>query len=128
MLNVVMRQIAMPLLARCPLVISHQGFYSKPGKSFTAAERAKILATRFARKHTPPRCCRPCGYARHCYPNAYNSEVFCRRDHVRRDKDVLFVGRLVEQKAADVVIKSLALLRKQGRHVALTIAGDGPTT
>ncbi len=39
---------------------------------------------------------------------------------------VLFAGRLVAAKRADVVVRAVAALRARGRDVTLTIAGDGP--
>ena len=40
--------------------------------------------------------------------------------------EVLFVGRLVEKKGADVLLQALATLRERGVPVRLTLVGDGP--
>jgi glycogen(starch) synthase len=39
---------------------------------------------------------------------------------------LLFVGRLVEQKALPVLLEALALIRREGIDVRLAIVGDGP--
>lgn len=52
------------------------------------------------------------------------------RDTVRRRTDGPFVigalGRLVEKKGMDVLVRAAALLARQGRSLRVEIAGDGP--
>jgi len=57
--------------------------------------------------------------------NAYDDRVFHDRG-LRRDRDILFVGRLVEGKGVDLLLKALALLGSRGRAANLTVVGDGP--
>jgi glycosyltransferase involved in cell wall biosynthesis len=47
-------------------------------------------------------------------------------DAVERNRDYLFVGRLVSDKGADVLVRALAQLRDRGRSFTATIVGDGP--
>jgi glycosyltransferase involved in cell wall biosynthesis len=43
-----------------------------------------------------------------------------------RDKDIVFLGRLVSDKGCDLAIHALALLKKEGLHPSFTVIGDGP--
>jgi glycosyltransferase involved in cell wall biosynthesis len=46
--------------------------------------------------------------------------------HVRRNRDLVFVGRLVSDKGCDVLLDALSLLKTRGLTPRLTIVGDGP--
>ena len=59
-------------------------------------------------------------------PNPYANEVFTRIEDIPRERELVFVGRLVSDKGVDVLIDALALLVKRGRRVCLTVVGDGP--
>jgi len=59
-------------------------------------------------------------------PNPYADDVFRRLDGVPRDRELIFVGRLVSDKGVDVLIDALGVLARRGRRPALTIVGDGP--
>jgi glycosyltransferase involved in cell wall biosynthesis len=59
-------------------------------------------------------------------PNSYDEATFRLRPEVARDRDVVFLGRLVPEKGADILIDALALLAARGRHLTATIIGTGP--
>lgn len=74
-----------------------------------------------------------------CWPpafvigNSYNTEVFRLSENIERNKEFVFVGRLVSDKGAELTIKALHLLQRKlsdqqnGRKKCfLTIIGDGP--
>lgn len=58
--------------------------------------------------------------------NPYDDTVFRELPEISRTKDLVFVGRLVSDKGADVLIQSMSMLRASGVPVELTIVGDGP--
>jgi len=58
--------------------------------------------------------------------NPYNDKLFRIHPDVPRDRDIIFVGRLIRDKGADLLIESLALLTKRGFALSATIVGDGP--
>ncbi len=63
----------------------------------------------------------------HTIFNAYDDLVFTNfKPWSEREKELVFLGRLVSQKGCDVLIKALAELRKSNLHPQLTIIGDGP--
>jgi glycosyltransferase involved in cell wall biosynthesis len=44
----------------------------------------------------------------------------------RREPIVVFVGRFVEKKGCEYLVKALALLQQSGRHAKAVLVGDGP--
>jgi glycosyltransferase involved in cell wall biosynthesis len=43
-----------------------------------------------------------------------------------RDKDIVFLGRLVSDKGCDLALRALALLKQEGLDPSFTVIGDGP--
>jgi glycosyltransferase involved in cell wall biosynthesis len=58
--------------------------------------------------------------------NPYDESVFRLHPEAPRDRDLVFLGRLVPDKGVDVLLRSLAQLRANGFTPSLTIIGDGP--
>lgn len=111
-------------LTRRPLLVSHQTWLRESGDApMTWQTRLKRLACRFARNVT---CSTAIGHdlglAHEVIPNPYNDALYRLRPEMPRDHDLLFVGRLVSDKGADLLLRALALL--PGRH--LTLVGAGP--
>ena len=112
------------LLTRKPLLVSHQTWLRETGgAAMTWPTRLKRFACRFARNVT---CSAAIGHdlglAHEVIPNPYDDFLFRLRPEVPRDRDLLFVGRLVSDKGVDLLLQALSLL--PGRR--LTITGDGP--
>jgi glycogen(starch) synthase len=59
-------------------------------------------------------------------PNGYDSDVFFERPDEVKDRDVVFVGRLVSVKGCKILLEAIATLRDQGLRVTVTIVGIGP--
>ncbi len=59
-------------------------------------------------------------------PNAYDDAVFRPYPGTPRNRDLVFVGRLVEDKGADVLLRALYSLKKRGLTPDLTLIGAGP--
>jgi colanic acid/amylovoran biosynthesis glycosyltransferase len=66
-------------------------------------------------------------------PHAKLHHVGVQLDHVRPWKggapgpfSILFVGRLVEKKGLEYLVRAAALLKEQGRDLRLDVIGDGP--
>jgi glycosyltransferase involved in cell wall biosynthesis len=58
--------------------------------------------------------------------NPYDSEVFRLIPGDPRDRQLVFVGRLVSDKGVDVLLRALALLDAAGLRPTLSIVGEGP--
>ena len=58
--------------------------------------------------------------------NPYDERVFRLIPSVTRDRDFVFVGRLVSDKGADLLLHALKLLQNDNLLLSLTIIGTGP--
>jgi glycogen synthase len=58
--------------------------------------------------------------------NPYDSLVFRELPDVPKDRDVVFCGRLVADKGADVLLKALGILKRSGLYPNLSVIGAGP--
>lgn len=59
-------------------------------------------------------------------PNPYESAVFQKDETIPRDRDLIFVGRLVPEKGVEVLLKALACLRQDRQLPTVAIVGEGP--
>ncbi|MCH7543683.1 MAG: glycosyltransferase family 4 protein [Proteobacteria bacterium] len=58
--------------------------------------------------------------------NPYRDDVFKLLPEISREKELVFVGRLVSDKGLDLLLEALALLDAEGLRPGLTVVGDGP--
>src|SRR5438270_6322109 len=58
--------------------------------------------------------------------NPYDEAVFHLLSDRVRDKDIVFVGRLVSDKGVDLLLRALEILKRDGMVPHLTIVGSGP--
>ena len=126
--NLSLRTVWPALFLRKPLVITHQGSYSRPPSGSDLALRLKhalagraksVAISRFVAsffKRDPL-----------VIPNPYDAGTFTPASSVtERTGDLVFVGRLVSEKGLDVLFESLARLRSQELKPRLMIVGSGP--
>lgn len=125
--NVSLKGIWPLLLFPRPYVVTHQGWYARLDDSMDWRGRLKFFATRFAHNisashavadHVPS--------PSSIIPNPYLEDVFFMRKEVAREKDLIFLGRLVSDKGVDLLLNALARLKAQGIMPHLTIVGSGP--
>lgn len=115
------------LLGR-PWVVAHHTWLPSQGPGGFAG-RLKRCALRRARNIAVSRAVAAAlPVACNLLPNPYASDVFSQRapQAAERDRDLLFVGRLVSDKGLDVLLDALAQLARQGARRELTVVGDGP--
>jgi glycosyltransferase involved in cell wall biosynthesis len=111
------------LLVRRPWVVAHHVWIPRKGPAATA----KRLALRFATGiSVSSAIAQHLSTASTVIPNAYDESVFQLLPDVSRDRDLVFVGRLVSDKGADVLITAVAALRAQQLRPTVTIVGSGP--
>jgi glycogen(starch) synthase len=115
------------LFVRRPLVVVHHSPLvtdTGPGPRFGALKRAACMlghnafvsqAYRQAAELSGP-----------VIYNTYDEVNFHVWSDVVRDRDVVFLGRLVREKGADLLIDALALLAAKGTRLRATIIGFGP--
>jgi glycosyltransferase involved in cell wall biosynthesis len=122
--NISLRTLWPLLFVRRPLCIAHQTWITNPDGSVGWPHRLKRFVLRFAKsiaisdaiaKQLPGPSVR--------VGNPYNDGVFKDLQSGDRARELIFVGRLVSDKGADLLLEALAGLESKPR---LTIAGDGP--
>lgn len=59
-------------------------------------------------------------------PNPYRDHLFQLMPNKKREKELVFLGRLVSDKGLRVLLEALILLKKQGVNPNLTVIGSGP--
>lgn len=119
---------AWPLLFRPrPWVVAHNAWYARDDGSFGWQDYLKHFAARFttgisvssavaAHVRTPSKV----------IPNTYREDIFRLLPDLARDKELIFLGRLVSAKGADLLLSALGRLKKRGLAPRLTVIGSGP--
>ncbi len=115
-------------LRRPAWVATHHGWYQDFGRPVTPLNRLKKWLCRFAAvnisvSHAVDQFL---GLQGLVIPNPYDSRLFRQLDDVPRDKELVFLGRLVSDKGADLLLTALALLQERGLRPGLTLIGSGP--
>lgn len=126
--NVTLKAIWPRLLVHRPLVFSHHGMYwiSRAGdrdwrewlKLHLAARATNIFASRAIADELK--------IPGEVIPNPYDETLFHQNEAASRNRELVFVGRLVSDKGVDGLLKALGQLKEQGLCPKLTIIGDGP--
>lgn len=122
--NNISLRFAWPLLLwRRPWVVAHHTWIPSRGLAARLKQwvlpRARHIAVSQA---VADSLAVPCAVV----PNPYADDVFVRIEGIARERELVFVGRLVSDKGVDLLIDALALLARRGRHLRLTVVGDGP--
>jgi len=126
--NVSLRGLWPLLLVPRPWVVVHQSWYRRPNGRIAWQDRLKRFALRFAAgsisisQAIADDLARPSTVIN----NGYRDALFRRLPGVDRDHDLVFVGRLVSDKGADILLEALRLLAHRGQSPGLTVVGDGP--
>lgn len=109
-------------------VVTHQIWYENPGHPIKLLDRLKKALAHYASANIS--CSqavdRFLGLNGYVIPNPYDQQLFRLLPEVPRNRDLVFLGRLVSDKGCDLLLKALALLREQGVTPSLTIIGSGP--
>ena len=119
--------LAWPLVwIRRPWIIAHHtwlGEYGKPPGWKARLKRALIRYGTNATISQPVACDIPVPST--ILGNPYSRDVFRARPEITRDRELVYLGRLVSDKGVDMLIESLVDLKKLGLHPRLTIIGSG---
>lgn len=122
--NISLRTLWPLLFVRRPLFIAHQTWITNPDGSTGWVHRLKRFvlrrATSFAISEaiaqSLPASSIPVG-------NPYDDQVFKESPGQSKKRELIFVGRLVSDKGASLLLEALKLVKTKPR---LTIVGDGP--
>jgi glycogen(starch) synthase len=110
-----------------PWILVHHTPIARPSGQVTLRDRIKLWGLRNSQSYAVSNYLAsvmpgPTGVL----PNPYDDRSFRRLDDVRRQGQLVFLGRLVPAKGVDVLLRALRMLRHQGLRPRLTIVGVGP--
>lgn len=121
--NNISLRLAWPLLAlQRPWVVAHHTWIPRQG----VGRLKRWLLRRAANISVSQAMADDLAVPSTLVPNPYRSAQFKPEPGVARDRDVVFVGRLVSDKGVEVLLRALQHLQQGGRRVATTVVGDGP--
>lgn len=109
-------------------IATHHIWYENPGHPVRPLDRLKKVLARFADSnisvsHAVDKFLNLQG---NVIPNPYDHILFRRLPDIVKDRELVFLGRLVSDKGCDLLLDALALLRDQEVKPSLTIIGSGP--
>lgn len=126
--NNISLQIVWPLLlVRRPWVVAHRTWIARLDGSLGWQDHLKRFLLRFARgisisqavaDHIPT--------PSKVIGNPYRDDVFFEMPAIRRERELVFLGRLVSDKGLDLVLDAMADLAQRELFPHLTVIGGGP--
>lgn len=118
------------LLVRKPFCVNHHTWYRRVDGRRGWQDHLKRFVTRFATNISISQAiAADLPVASTIIPNPYQEDRFRRLPEVPRDRTLVFLGRLVSDKGADVLIAALSQLKQDANLTPdLTIVGAGPET
>lgn len=112
---------------RRPWVVAHHGWYARSNGTTGWQDQLKLFATRFATNIAVSRAVADhLGVQCSVIHNPYRDDLFRGLADVPRDKELVFLGRLVSDKGCDLLLEALGVLAAEGITPRLTIIGSGP--
>lgn len=126
--NVSLRGLWPLLLVRRPWVVSHHSWYCRTDGRIAWPDRLKrgLLRRAAASIAVSRAVADDLAVPSVVIPNPYRDQLFREIPGLPRDRELLFVGRLVSDKGVDVLLDALGLLAGEGLEPALTVVGEGP--
>jgi glycosyltransferase involved in cell wall biosynthesis len=110
-----------------PLVITHQTWYRRNDGSESWQDYLKKLVTRFASNISISQAiAEELPIKSTIIPNSYRENIFYEIPEIERNRELVFLGRLVSDKGVNLLLDALAQLKLQGIIPRLTIIGSGP--
>jgi len=119
---------AWPLIfIRRPWVVAHHTWIQRARGGQDWRDRIKRAVLRYARNVAVSRAVAgDIGGRMEVIGNPYRDRVFRKIEGIKREKDLIFAGRLVSDKGVDVLLRAVGLMKKKGKTVLVTVAGEGP--
>ena len=113
------------LVHRC-LVITHQTWYCRNDGSIGWQDYLKKFASRFAVNISVSHSvAKALSSPSTVIPNSYREDIFYEIPEIRRDQELVFLGRLVSDKGVSLLLSALTQLKRMGLTPNLTIIGSG---
>jgi glycogen synthase len=110
-----------------PLVITHQTWYRRNNGTESWQDYLKKLVTHFATNISISQAiAKELPVKSTIIPNSYREDMFYEMPEIQRDRELVFLGRLVSDKGVNILLDALAQLKSRGFTPRLTIIGSGP--
>jgi glycogen synthase len=125
--NISLKTLLPLFLSFKPIFVAHHTWLTRSGGKTGWQDVAKRIALRLCHNVAPSRA-----LANHLpvpaevIGNPFEAETFLQYREIPKDKDIVFVGRLVSDKGCDLAIEALAQMKEMGLESSLTVIGDGP--
>ncbi len=116
------------LLRRTPTVVTYHTWLTRPDGSVGLKDRLKRPLARLASRNLAVSR----SMAESIFPgcgviaNPYRDDLFRKNPTITPGRDLVFLGRLVSDKGADLLIDALEKLGGRSMNPSLSIIGDGP--
>ncbi len=125
--NISLRSLVPALFLRKPTLVVHQTWLQDTRGGIGWNNRLKYALLRFVTNVAVSKAVadRISGHS-FVIGNPYDDTLFRLIPNVARDKKLAFVGRLVSDKGADLLLQAMKLLQNDGLTSDLTIVGSGP--
>ncbi len=126
--NVSLRGLWPLLLVRRPWAVSHHSWYCRTDGHIAWQDRLKRFLLRYAAASiaVSQALADDLAVPSVVIRNPYRDQLFRLLPDIERTGDLLFVGRLVSDKGANILLDAMAILGKEGLVPHLTLVGDGP--
>lgn len=126
--NVSLRGLWPLLLVRRPWVAAHHSWYCRTDGHVAWQDRLKRRLLRHAAASiaVSQALADDLDTTAVVIPNTYRDRLFRILPGVERSRDLVFLGRLVSDKGADLLLEALGVLAERGVRPSLTVIGDGP--
>jgi glycogen synthase len=123
--NITLRHLIPALLARKPVLLVHQTWMRNTRGAIGWNDRIKrALVRRVKNVAISDSIARDIGVQSEIIGNPYDDSQFRLLSNIPRDRDIVFVGRLVSDKGVDLLLRATALINRP--NINLTIVGTGP--
>jgi len=125
--NNISLMLAWPLLVvRRPWVVAHHTWIRPFGEHYTLRARLKTFLLRYSHNATISRAiAERIETPSTIVGNPYSDQVYKHRPEIPREKELVYLGRLVSDKGVDTLIHALLQLKRWGLSPQLTIIGSG---
>lgn len=110
-----------------PLIITHQAWYQRVNGNLGWQDYLKKFFTHFATNISVSHALAATIPApSSVIPNSYREDIFYEIPEISRNQELVFLGRLVSDKGANLLLEAVAQLKSMGLSPQLTIIGSGP--
>ena len=124
--NLSLKYVCGPLGSR-RFFVTHQNDYAATGGGRGLRGRLKLACARLVHGAACSRYIARQVGCREVIGNPYDNSIFRRQAPLdRRDREIVFLGRLVSDKGCDTLLEALAILKQRRLSPSCTVIGAGP--